>query len=370
MVTAVMRGFESAVHEKMQGIHAQAIISSSPRELDFDAIEKVIKEEFPSVIALSPHASAYAIVQPENAPKGREETPPTVIMLKGIDPEKERTVSSIENKLVVPANLHDTVHDNHVIIGKTMAADLGLEVGSPIQIIYMDQPGQSRKVTLHTTTATVSGIFNSGIDEFDSSLVLCSLDFLRTLFPDNGITHINIKIEEKADEEAVINRLRERLSLDVYSWKELYPALVSALKLEKYAMFLVLVLITLVASMNIISLLFMLITQKRADIAILRAMGVPASVITHIFMLIGIFITSCASVLGLALAALASWVLEHYPFIELPDVYYVSHLPAKMEWSIILAVFVAVMIISIIATYVPARRTRSIVVADVLRFEG
>ncbi|TET33765.1 ABC transporter permease, partial [Candidatus Dependentiae bacterium] len=164
--------------------------------------------------------------------------------------------------------------------------------------------------------------------------------------------------------------LRQRLALDVYSWQELYPALVSALALEKYTMFFILLLITLIAAMNIISLISMLISQKRADIAMLRAMGIAPQTITAIFMIIGMSVAGVAALLGILCACIASVLLERYPFIELPHVYYVSHLPAHMEWSIVVMVFVVVLLITILATWFAAQRAKSITIAHVLRFEG
>src|SRR5207302_1389175 len=150
---------------------------------------------------------------------------------------------------------------------------------------------------------------------------------------------------------------------------DLYPALISALKLEKYALILILLLITMVASMNIIALLFMQITQKRPDIAILYAMGMRPKQIVSIFMLMGMLIASIASASGIFLAWIASLLLERYPFIELPDVYYVTHLPANMDWSLAITVFITIMLLNFMATWYTARRTQHIKIADVLRYE-
>lgn len=368
LVTAIMHGFEVTIHEKMQGIHAQAIIRSyDDEELDEEQIMHVIAQDFPDILHASPQSNAYALIKSDETDDNHI---PIVVMLKGVDPERERTVSSIEKKLLSPSSLPSVLHDNHILIGKKLAERLALKPGMPLTVFYFDEPSGRRKVKIHESHAMVGEIFDTGIDEFDSSLVICTLKFLKKILPASRISNISLTFKKDTNEEKIISALRDRLSLDVYSWKDLYPALVSALKLEKYAMFFVLMLITLVASMNIISLLFMLITQKRPDIAILRTMGMPSRAITRIFTMIGMLIVSSAAFLGLALAWLASFLLERYPFIELPDVYYVSHLPARMDWVITGTVFAAVMIISILATWIPARRTRSISVADVLRFEG
>ena len=122
--------------------------------------------------------------------------------------------------------------------------------------------------------------------------------------------------------------------------------------------------------MNIISLLFMHITQKRGDIAILKAMGLADGQIRRIFFLSSSFITACAAFFGTCIASGAGWLLDRYPIITLPDAYYVTQLPVKVEWYLALLVFVVVMIVSSIATWLPVSGTRNINIAQVLRFEA
>jgi len=370
LVSAVMHGYEEVVYKKMQGIHAQLTIRGYGDQLNVPAISTIIQKQFPEVTGLSPHAVQYVIVQQEDTQRT-----PVVVMLKAIDPEHEAHVSTIANKIIsqkdgIPS-LSKIIHDNNIAIGEGLAHELGITVGDTVQLIYSEnmQP-KGRKVTMNATEARVNGIFKTGIDEFDNLLTLCSLDFMEQLFPDQGATFISLQLAPHANEAQIRDKLQHLLKLEVYSWKDLYPALVSALKLEKYAMFLILALITLVASMNIIALLFMQITQKRPDIAILRAMGMPQANITRIFLLMGMSIAVVASLCGILLAWGASILLEHYPFIELPDAYYVTHLPAKMNWSLVAAVFGVVICISFIATWFTARRTHAITIAKVLRFEG
>lgn len=369
LVSAVMRGFEYTIHAKMQNIHPQLMIRSHGPELNVEKIQTVLKREFPEVVTMSPLAHEYAIIKSADAE-------PSVVLLKGIDPLFESQVSAIGKKIYgmdksIQLSLGDAVHDQHILIGKTLAQNLGLSFGDPVEVFYTNiADATSKRLALQSAPAIVGGFFDSGIEEFDNGVIFCSLPFLQNLFPDTGVTQINLKLTCDAPEQAVMNRLQERLHLPVISWKDLYPALVAALKLEKYAMFFILALITLVASMSIISLLFMQITQKRPDIAILRAVGMPHKEIRRIFMLMGMGIACCATTLGLAFAILASWLLERYPFIQLPDAYYVSHLPARMEPSIIIAVFLTTLILSFIATWLPTRSIRKMNISHILRFEG
>jgi lipoprotein-releasing system permease protein len=210
---------------------------------------------------------------------------------------------------------------------------------------------------------------------------------LHKAFDDQGVDAITIKPKDHNskktiwgalkniftrldNEQTTIAQLQQRLPhLTIQSWKDLYPALVSSLKLEKYVMFFILALITLVASMNMISLLFMQIQQKRRDIAILKVMGLSTNKISNIFLQLGLTITLLASSCGLGLAFFVGSLLERYPCIELPDVYYVSHLPARIDAEIFIVVFVVTMLIGFCATWFPARRAQNINVAQVLRHE-
>jgi ABC-type transport system, involved in lipoprotein release, permease component len=365
LVTAIMNGFEYTVHEKMQGIHSHAIIRSADN-LNYDAISAVISQEFPEIRATSPSIIEHAIIRADN-----DDHTPVVVMLRAIDPSQEMLVSHLHNKMKNNTSLLHALADNQIIIGKGLADQLGLTIGMPLQLMHLEYPSKSsRKVTVNHTETVVGGIIQTGIDEYDTGLVLTSIPFIQSIFPASGFSQISLSFAPGTQQELVIARLKQRLALDVYSWKDLYPALVSALKLEKYAMFFILLLITLVASMNIIALLFMIITQKKSDIAILQALGMHQSAITSIFMIIGIIITMSATIAGLICASLVSWLFETYPFIELPDAYYTSHLPARMEWIIIIVVFTTVLLISIITSWLSARRTHGINISNVLRFEG
>jgi lipoprotein-releasing system permease protein len=370
LVMAIMNGFEKATHEKMQGIHAQIIMRAYGEELAVPSIDKVIAAEFPDVLATSPTGLRQAIIQPETS-----DDVTNMIMIKAVDPERESHVTNFNTKISSGIekenNLSSLIHGNQIIIGTTLAKNLELKIGDTVNILFTnDTQARSRKITLGETKAVVAGIFSTGIDEFDASLALCALPFFNTVFPDTGITQMNVKLKPGTHEDSLIRKLKNRLKLEVYSWKELYTPLVAALKLEKYAMFLVLALLTLVASMNIISLLFMQITQKRGDIAVLKSMGMDDGSISTIFLMMGMSISFVASMCGLLAACIASWLLETYPFISLPDAYYVSHLPARMEWHLLIIVFLVIMLISFISTWFPARRTRHINISNVLRFEA
>ncbi|MBM3887304.1 ABC transporter permease, partial [Candidatus Dependentiae bacterium] len=289
-----------------------------------------------------------------------------------------------------------------LIIGHKLAKEKHYKVGDVITIL-LPEPRSKKSITLRKSEVTIAGIFNVGLEEYDNNLALCSLNQFYEWFDEEGVDHLAITLQhpelvslkdmtrQLGVIQGVAKYLRVRISswfvkhegedrlrhvlgqvspdLVVRSWQDLYPALVASLKLEKYVMFIVIALITLVAAMNMVSLLFMQIQQKRRDIAIFQAMGMPHKMVRTIFLYIGLFITLIASTLGLLLAGAVGFMLERYPCIELPDVYYISYLPARLDLEIFLVVFIVTLCIGFIATWLPAYRTRSIEIAQVLREE-
>lgn len=370
LITAIMHGFEVAIHEKMQGIHANIIIQSYNNNLNMDVLTKILNKEFPEIIAFSPTSTHHILLRTHN----ESEDAPNVAMIKGINPETEILTSSLSKKITTQlpdTNFSQLFTNNYIVIGKQLARNNQINIGDTVELLFVPETEiHSKKITFYTQAAIVSGIFDTGIDEFDNGVIYCSLTFLEKLFPNIGIEQVNIATASYANDENLINKLRHRLGLDVYSWKDLYPSLVATLKLEKYVSFFILALILLVASMNIISLLFMHITQKRPDIAILKAMGMSHHSIGLIFFIIGMTISSLASFFGLLTALLTSWLLQKYPFITLPDTYYVTTLPIAMTAEIIIAVFFVVIIFTLFATWLPIQRIRNINVSHILRFEG
>lgn len=177
-------------------------------------------------------------------------------------------------------------------------------------------------------------------------------------------------LSDRDEYQKILKQLKRELpEFSISSWKDLHPALVSSLKLEKYVMFFILALITLVASMNMISLLFMQIQQKRRDIAILKSMGMMEGKIKQIFLFLGMAITITAMSAGLLVSSIVGYILEKYPFLQLPDVYFVSHLPARMEFELFFVVALAVLLLGFLATWIPAKRIEQINITEVLRQE-
>lgn len=362
-----MHGFEFITHEKFRGVHAPITIRSHDHPLNVAALRDVFEREFPEIASYSPTEIQHAIVESAST----DSTQFTVIVLKAVQPELEQSMHTIAQSFHASSGGPDFVQalqGNKVVIGKKLAQELSVMVGDPITFLYA-QPEQKRKnnLALESVKSMVGGIFETGIDEFDSAVVLCSFAFLQQLFPGSQPTQMSIALHPGQNEQQVIGRLITRLGLDVFSWKELYPALVSALKLEKYGMLLILILIVLVASMNIMSLLFMQITHKRNDIAILKAMGMSTRQIQSVFLLMGTAISFLGSVVGLGMAFIVGALLDRYPLFTLPDAYYVSHLPIHMTVPLFICIFIIALFLGFLASLLPLSRIDNITLAKMLR---
>lgn len=384
----IMNGFEKVIHEKMQGINSQAIIYSPGQQIDNKSIKTYLLKKFSNKIeAMSASSTRQVLIENKNSQ--------SVLFIKGVDSEQEH-VTNIATKIELPKSLKSfsrLLTNNKIVIGTKTAQNYNLKIGDTLTLL-IPKAGGKNKISLKRRKVEVTGIFKVGLEEYDNNFAFCSLDFLQTLFKETkeGVDQINLKFREPISMHSIsISNIKQKIynfftakdlaqqtieelrndmpALSISSWKELYPALVASLKLEKYVMFFILALITLVSCMTMVSLLFMYIQQKRRDIAILKSMGLPDRNIRSIFLNIGLKITFWAATTGLTLAAIAGFILEKYPFINLPDVYYVSYLPARMDLEIFIVVFVCTMILGFFATWIPARRTKQINIAQVLRQE-
>lgn len=366
LIVAIMRGFEDETRAKFQNVHPPLIIHADGKPLAVEKIAHTLKHEF-GIQMYAPTAHQFvAMVKQDEQPNLEN-----IASLTAIDPVAQHMVTGLNDKIVIPRNarIQKLVHDNHVIIGAALAKQMDIHVGDQMRVLYA-QPGPSKltPITAHEQTAVVAGLFETGLQEFDVSTLYCSFSFMQALCDNEQATHIGIK-PTGGDHDELRKRLEKRLGLRVISWQQLYPALLSALTLETWVMFFIISLIVLVASMNIVSLLFMQITYKQRDIAALISMGMPTNRIRLLFFIIGMLIGIRAAACGLIAAWLAGSLLHRYPFITLPDVYYVTHLPVQLNFAIFAQVFTLVIVLVALASFIPLGRLGKMNVSTVLRSE-
>jgi len=384
----ITRGFEKEISKKMKGINSDAIITSYGNQLDISSLRThITKWLSPWIAGISPSNTRYVLCTHNNIHSG--------LFLKGIIPKDEAKTTTLEEKIQAPyrATLVNMLSKKrHVIIGKTMAQQQNIKIGDSITL-FVPHPQNKKKVALEKQTVLIAGIFDIGLEEYDANIAYCSRETFTTFFEDStGADHIAVTFKKQeavftepwymhigamlhmwfqSNEEYTTRQLRKLKlllsSLSVRGWQELYPEIVSSLALEKYAMTFVLALIALVASMMMVCLLFMMIQYKKKDIAILRAMGASQKDIYRIFLYVGMRLTIYGVMIGLGIAGLIGWWIQTYRPIQLPDVYYISYLPASLEPGNFIAIFVITILLSYVAIRIPLQQLKHISISDILR---
>ncbi len=367
LVAAIGRGFEAATHHAIQGMHADLVVSSG-RGIKVSAVARVLEKEYADQIAAwTPTATCHVLVETDSDNTDHL----TVAHLTALDPQRVARVTSLETTIKQPQNrtIAQLVTGNNVILGSGLARDLNLSVGDTFTLTYAYKNEQG-KLQTHAQPARLSGLATTGLDEFDSYGIFSSLNYLQHLREEDSatsITQLHLKLAPGADATAVKNALAQRLSLSVHSWQELYPQLLAALTLERYAQTSILVLIVLCTSTTLIALIFMFVTYKQRMIGLLHAFGMAPRNIAGTFIAVGTLLSLSAATVGLSIATLVSYLIDRYRLIKLPDVYYVEYLPAPMSGTILALVMILVLTMSILASWYPTRSIRRNRIATILK---
>ena len=368
VVLSVMNGFREDLMGKILGVNSPLVILSY--EGAFSNYDKVAKEAstVEGVVATTPFIYSQVMVNGQGSVSGA--------VLRGIDTSTAGKVIAID-RMIKRGSLQslDTLHDGlpGIIMGKELAKMLGVQPGDTVTLVSpmgkltpVGRVPESRKFK-------VTGIFDSGMYEYDATMVYISLkeaqDFIGF---DDKATGVEAKVVDIYKADRVSAAVTKKLGYPYWAkdWKQMNRSLVSALKLEKIAMFVILIMIVLVGALNIISTLVMVVMEKNRDVAILRAMGATQKSIMTVFMLQGLLVGVIGTLVGLASGLGLCELLARYKFIELPsDVYYISTLPVRVEmWDVVL-VIVAAMVISFLATLYPSWHASHLNPVESLRYE-
>ena len=353
LVMSVMSGFDHDLKEKLVGINAHLTVESVSELREPEPVMRVAAAT-EHVVGVAPYMMGQAILRLPDRAFG--------VLVRGIDPERERQVSKLADYLVqgkFPSS------EREMIIGTELAASMHASVGKPLEVI---SPADGESYEL-----TVSGIFKSGMYEFDATMIGVTIPLAQHLFGLDGmVSGIAIRLDSLESAPKVRAQLQKELGLSymVKTWTEQNSTLFAALRLEKITMSVILTLIVLVAAVNIASTLIMMVTEKTRDIGILKAIGASSGAIWRIFTWQGLLIGFVSTGLGLGFAAGTIWLQNCYEIVRLPNsIYYLDHLPVRieaMDWTLTV---VAALVISLLATLYPASQASRLSPVESLRYE-
>jgi lipoprotein-releasing system permease protein len=367
VVLSVMSGFHEDLQKKILGVNAHVVVlnyrGTMPGYKDVIARLKDDKE----IVSSAPFIMGQVMISYGKRAHG--------VFLRGIDPEAEMKTTDI-GKFMKEGSLENLKSKDEIpgiIIGRELASSIGAFKGDVVNILSpvgkIGPLGMLPKVRQFR----IAGIFEIGMFEYDSNLVLTDLSAAQEFFGmKDEVTGVQLKLADIYKAPLVGERVQKQFGFPLYAkdWMQMNKNLFSALKLEKFAMFVILILIILVASFNIISTLIMNVIEKKREIAILKAMGATDKGIMAVFMLQGLVIGLLGTIIGVAGGYLLCYILNTYQIIKLPaDVYYLSHLPVKTKLTDFIAVSLSAVSISFLATIYPAWQAAKLNPVEPLRYE-
>lgn len=350
---SVMNGFQADIQRKIVGAQAHVSIYGAESAADLARIDGVAKAD-PDVLATAPFVLGQAILTSHNRSIG--------VLLKGLDPKREFAVNDLARKLVGGSweGLAGDAKKPGVVLGVELADRMGADVGGEVVLVSPNSVATPLGLLPKMQRFKVVGLLKTGYYEYDNGTAWTELGAAsRFLGVEAGATGVGLRLKDIARADAAAKRLRGALgfSRGVRTYAQMNQTLFAALKLEKTVMFIILTLITLVASLNIASTQIMRTVEKTRDIGLLKAMGAPARMIERIFLVEGALIGGSGVAAGMALGFFLCWLIATFPIVELPaDIYYLSRVPVDVRPWDVGAVTVMGLTLTLLATIYPARR--------------
>ena len=385
IVLSVMNGFQKEVRDRMLSVvsHIEIVSADGGALEDLAGTLKQVQSNA-QVLGAAPFISAQALLARGEDMKG--------VLVRGIDPALEPTVVNLsagmagnaENSsnrgLSMPGVEALKPGQFGVVLGLDLARQLGLRLGDPVTLISPNGQVTPAGVLPRLKQMEVVGLFNSGHYEYDSALVMLHVEDAGKIFRLEGPTGVRLKIKDLHEARSVARELAPTLSagMAIRDWTQQNKTWFAAVQVEKRMMFIILTLIVAVAAFNLVSTLVMSVTDKRADIAILRTLGASPKSIMGVFMVQGAMVGFIGTVGGLLLGLVIAFNIDVIvPALEtlfrasfLPkDIYLISRMPSDPQMTDILPVAVISLLLAFVATLYPSWRASQVNPAEALRYE-
>jgi lipoprotein-releasing system permease protein len=384
IVMAVMTGFESELKSKLTDTNSHIIVRSIGGKIsNWQNLSSSISE-VEGVESISPVLQQQALFRTASKSSG--------IIVRGIDPTSSSAQQirdyiktalpevdvfsqiELDKKVEGASDLPDSISVPGMVIGLELARQFALSVGDMVSVLTPQVASSPFGLVPRFRRFVVSGIYSSGLVEYESGLVYVGLPEAQRFFNfGDAVSTLELRVRDLDNTTGIAEKISEITQssvtgLYVQDWKESNQALWDALQLEKKVYFIVLLLIVVMASFSIITTLIMLVLEKRKDIAVLRTLGASSSAVSKIFLTQGAVIGFLGTTLGLILGLLGCVALREYGFPLDQKIFQMSELPVKIETINFVITGICSFVICCLATIYPSRRASKVMPSEALRY--
>jgi lipoprotein-releasing system permease protein len=363
---ALITGFQGDVQDKILGSTSHVIIRdySEGGLEDYDQLISRVRG-VDGVINVSPVVLDTVLITGFVKSQGA--------MLRGVDFERERESSPWLQNLSMGDLPDPEAKRNGILLGRDLSFTIGATVGDKVTVLTSSSRLSPMGPLPRMRQFVVSGIFHTGLYDFDSATALVSLSAAQRAFKlENSINLIQIRISNIFRAPETAEEIKKLLPPQAYviTWMELNRALFSALRLEKQLMFLTITLIVFVAALNIIATLILMVMEKTRDIGILKAMGTTSRSIRKIFFLQGAMIGVIGTAVGTVLGLLWCWMANTFELIKVPqEIYVIAFVPFRIKPLDLLMIIGVTLLISLLSTLFPSHRASKVDPVEALKYE-
>jgi lipoprotein-releasing system permease protein len=372
VVLSVMNGFQTEVRTRILGVasHLQ-LTGPNGTVTDWQSVARAASQH-PKVVAAAPFVQAQGMLSSDRGARG--------VAVRGVLPEAENQVADFAKHMVAGSIEALKPGAFGIILGVDLARALGVLPGDKLALIAPQGIVTPAGVVPRLKQFTVVGTFDVGFNEADSGLALIHLEDAQKLYQlGDQVSGVRLKLQDLFEARLVGRELMAKLpDMFAWDWSRSNPNLFRAVQIEKRMMFIILTLIIAVATFNVVSTLVMLVTDKQADIAILRTLGAAPGSIMKIFMVQGAVIGVLGTLIGVAGGLLLALNVETVvPALETAlgfkflskDVYLIPELPSEVHLDDVIGVAVISLVLAFLATLYPSWRASKVNPAEALRYE-
>jgi lipoprotein-releasing system permease protein len=373
-VLSVMNGFDYEIHNRIFSLARQVTVNSLGGQMaNWKELQHITLSN-KNVLGVAPYVAGQGMLSKDGYVRG--------VIITGIDPKQEDKISNMSKTVVDGSMAALQVGKFGIVLGKDIASYLGASLGDKILLITPQATMTPIGVVPRFKRFTVVGVFQAGEGfGYDATTAFINLSDAQKLFQlNNAVTGLNVRITNLYDAPKIADELAERIPVGnvVSNWTDEFGAYFKAIQMEKTMMFVILMFIIAVAAFNLVSSLVMTVTDKQADIAILRTLGASPKTIMSIFIVQGGIIGALGTLLGVIagiimalnapeLVKILESVLRTH-FIS-ASIYWINYLPSKLEWKDVLQIGASSLFLSLLATIYPAWRAAKTQPAEALRYE-